>query len=135
MVFVGKIADIYVNCGIIKKVKAIGLDALFDVIIKEMKEAGDNIIVFINFVDFDFFWGYRRDVVGYVAGLELFDRRLSELMFLLRDDDILIFIVDYGCDSIWIGIDYTREYISVLVYGSKVKSGLLGYREIFADIG
>ncbi len=42
VVSVGKIADIYANCGIAKKVKATGLDALFDATIKEMKEAGDN---------------------------------------------------------------------------------------------
>lgn len=135
VVFVGKIVDIYVNCGIIKKVKVIGLDVLFDVIIKEMKEVGDEIIVFINFVDFDFFWGYCCDVVGYVVGLELFDCCLLELMELVGEDDILIFIVDYGCDLIWIGIDYICEYILVLVYGLKVKSGLFGYCEIFVDIG
>ena len=39
VVSVGKIADIYANCGITKKVKATGLDALFDATIKEMKEA------------------------------------------------------------------------------------------------
>lgn len=65
-------------------------DALFDATIKEMKEAGDNTIVFTNFVDFDSSRGHRRDVAGYAAGLELFDRRLPELMSLLRDDDILI---------------------------------------------
>lgn len=53
VVSVGKIADIYANCGITKKVKATGPDALFDATIKEMKEAGDNTIVFTNFVDFD----------------------------------------------------------------------------------
>ncbi len=37
--------------------KATGLDALFDATIKEMKEAGDNTIVFTNFVDFDSSWG------------------------------------------------------------------------------
>ena len=51
VVSVGKIADIYANCGITKKVKATGLDALFDATIKEMKEAGDETIVFTNFVD------------------------------------------------------------------------------------
>lgn len=98
VVSVGKIADIYANCGITKKVKATGLDALFDATIKEMKEAGDNTIVFTNFVDFDSSRGHRRDVAGYAAGLELFDRRLPELMSLLRDDDILILTADHGCD-------------------------------------
>ncbi len=66
VVSVGKIADIYANCGITKKVKATGLDALFDATIKEMKEAGDNTIVFTNFVDFDSSWppSRRRRLCG-----------------------------------------------------------------------
>ncbi len=87
VVSVGKIADIYANCGITKKVKATGLDALFDATLKEMKEAGDKTIVFTNFVDFDSSWGHRRDIAGYAAGLELFDRRLPELMELVGEDD------------------------------------------------
>ncbi|VEB50834.1 phosphopentomutase [Salmonella enterica subsp. enterica] len=55
-----------------------------------MKEAGDKTIVFTNFVDFDSSWGHRRDIAGYAAGLELFDRRLPELMELVGEDDILI---------------------------------------------
>ena len=133
--FQGKIADIYANCGITKKVKATGLDALFDATIKEMKEAGDETIVFTNFVDFDSSWGHRRDVAGYAAGLELFDRRLPELMELVGEDDILILTADHGCDPTWTGTDHTREHIPVLVYGPKVKPGSLGHRETFADIG
>lgn len=67
--------------------------------------------------------------------LELFDRRLPELMSLLRDDDILILTADHGCDPTWTGTDHTREHIPVLVYGPKVKPGSLGHRETFADIG
>ncbi|MGS3629884.1 phosphopentomutase [Enterobacter hormaechei] len=52
---------------------------------KEMKEAGDKTIVFTNFVDFDSSWGHRRDVAGYAAGLEPFDRRLPELMELVGE--------------------------------------------------
>ena len=135
VVSVGKIADIYANCGITKKVKATGLDALFDATIKEMKEAGDETIVFTNFVDFDSSWGHRRDVAGYAAGLELFDRRLPELMELVGEDDILILTADHGCDPTWTGTDHTREHIPVLIYGPKVKPGSLGHRETFADIG
>lgn len=87
--------------------KATGLDALFDATIKEMKEAGDETIVFTNFVDFDSSWGHRRDVAGYAAGLELFDRRLPELMELVGEDDILILTADHGCDPTW---DRYRPY-------------------------
>ncbi len=135
VVSVGKIADIYAHVGITKKVKANGLDALFDATVKEMASAPDNSIVFTNFVDFDAVWGHRRDIAGYAGGLELFDRRLPELMALVKEDDILILTADHGCDPSWHGTDHTREHIPVLIYGPKVKPGYLGYRDTFADIG
>ena len=135
VVSIGKIADIYAHVGITKKIKATGIDALFDATVEEMKLAGNNTIVFTNFVDFDSSYGHRRDVAGYAAALELFDRRLPELMELVTGDDILILTADHGCDPTWAGTDHTREHIPVLVYGPKVKPGSLGHRETFADIG
>jgi len=135
VVSVGKIADIYAHVGITKKVKATGLDALFDATVTEMKQAGDNTIVFTNFVDFDSAYGHRRDVPGYAAALELFDRRLPELMALVGPDDMLILTADHGCDPTWTGTDHTREHIPVLIYGPKIKPGFLGKRDTFADIG
>lgn len=135
VVSIGKIADIYAHVGITKKVKATGLDQLFDATVEEMKLAGDKTIVFTNFVDFDSAYGHRRDVAGYAAALELFDRRLPELMAQLKDEDMLILTADHGCDPTWPGTDHTREHIPVLVYGPKIKAGSLGHRESFADIG
>ncbi|MDU4093205.1 MAG: phosphopentomutase [Pantoea sp.] len=135
VISVGKIADIYAHVGITKKVKATGLDALFDATVKEMAQAPDNSIVFTNFVDFDSAWGHRRDVAGYAGGLELFDRRLPELMALVKEGDILILTADHGCDPSWHGTDHTREHIPVMIYGPGVKPGFLGARETFADIG
>ncbi|GKW12627.1 phosphopentomutase [Pectobacterium punjabense] len=135
VVSVGKIADIYAQVGITKKVKATGLDALFDATLKEMDSAGDNTIVFTNFVDFDSAYGHRRDIPGYAAALELFDRRLPELMSRVKGDDILILTADHGCDPSWHGTDHTRENVPVLIYGPKVKPGSYGHRETFADIG
>lgn len=135
VISVGKIADIYAQQGITKKVKATGLDALFDATVTEMQQAPDNSIVFTNFVDFDSSWGHRRDVAGYAAGLELFDRRLPELMALVKPGDILILTADHGCDPTWHGTDHTREHIPVLIYGPEVKPGSLGQRDTFADIG
>ena len=42
--------------------------------------------------------------------LELFDRRLPELMELVKEDDILILTADHGCDPTWQGSDHTREH-------------------------
>lgn len=135
VISVGKIADIYAHVGITKKVKATGLDALFDATVEEMKIAPDNSIVFTNFVDFDSTWGHRRDIPGYAGGLELFDRRLPELMAQVKEGDILILTADHGCDPSWRGTEHTREHIPLLIYGPGVKPGDYGYRDTFADIG
>ncbi len=135
VVSIGKIADIYAHVGITKKIKATGINALFDATLEEMKIAGDDTIVFTNFVDFDSAYGHRRDVAGYAAALELFDSRLPEMLKLVKEDDILILTADHGCDPTWPGTDHTREHIPVLVYGPKVKPGSLGHRETFSDIG
>ncbi|RNM05709.1 phosphopentomutase [Dickeya undicola] len=135
VVSVGKIADIYANVGITKKVKATGIDALFDATLKEMEQAGDDTIVFTNFVDFDSSYGHRRDIAGYAAALELFDRRLPEMLSRVTGDDILILTADHGCDPSWPGTDHTREHVPVLIYGPKVTPGDRGHRTTFADIG
>uniref|UniRef100_UPI0028994BC1 phosphopentomutase n=1 Tax=Pantoea sp. CTOTU49201 TaxID=2953855 RepID=UPI0028994BC1 len=133
VISVGKIADIYAEQGITQKVKATGLDALFNATIEQMKKAPDNSIVFTNFVDFDSTWGHRRDIAGYAGGLEFFDRRLPELMELVKEGDILILTADHGCDPSWKGTEHTREHIPILIYGPNVKPGSLGYRDTFAE--
>ncbi|UDG80594.1 Phosphopentomutase [Candidatus Hartigia pinicola] len=135
VVSIGKITDIYADVGITKKIKATGINALCDASAKEMKIAGDKTIVFTNFVDFDSVYGHSRDVSGYAAALELFDRRFPELLSLVKENDLLIITADHGCDPTWKGTDHTREHIPILLYGSKVKPGSLGHRETFSDIG
>ncbi|QBY44979.1 phosphopentomutase [Arsenophonus nasoniae] len=135
VVSIGKIADIYANVGITKQVKATGIEALFAASLEEIKKAADNTIVFTNFVDFDSSYGHRRDVAGYAAGLELLDRRLPEMLELIKNDDVLIITADHGCDPTCPGTDHTRENIPILIYGPKVKPGALGHRQTFADIG
>lgn len=135
VISVGKIADIYAHTGISKKVKATGLEELFDKTLEEVKSAGENSIVFTNFVNFDADFGHRRDVAGYAKGLEYFDSRLPELFALMQDGDLLFFTADHGCDPTWAGSDHTRENIPVLMYGKQVPTQFLGARETFADIG
>ncbi len=135
VVSIGKIADIYANVGITKKVKATGINELFDATLKEIEHAGNNTIVFSNFVDFDSAYGHRRDVSGYASSLELFDSRLPELLNQVIGNDIIIFTADHGCDPTVSGTDHTREHIPILMYGKNVNPGSLGYRRTFADIG
>lgn len=135
VVSVGKIADIYAHVGITRAVKATGIDALWDATLAELARAPDGSILMSNFVDFDSSYGHRRDTAGYAAALELFDRRIPEILQLLSDDDILILSADHGCDPTWNGTDHTREHIPVLCYGRKVPAGPIGRRDTFADIG
>ena len=135
VISIGKIADIYAHQGITKKVKASGNEALFDATLDVVRTAGDNSIIFTNFVDFDMLYGHRRDVEGYAAALEYFDQRLPEILELMQDDDLLVLCADHGCDPTWHGSDHTREHIPVLAYGKMVEAGSLGRRDTFADIG
>jgi phosphopentomutase len=135
VISIGKIADIYANQGITKKVKASGNAALFDATLEALAEAGDRSIVFTNFVDFDMLYGHRRDVAGYASALEYFDGRMPELLEAMRPDDLLVITADHGCDPTWEGSDHTREHIPVLAFGNGLAAGSLGRRRTFADIG
>ncbi|MCH1925089.1 phosphopentomutase [Shewanella sp. C32] len=135
VISIGKIADIYANCGITAKVKATGLAALFDATLEQVNSAADNSIVFTNFVDFDSQFGHRRDVAGYAAALEYFDARLPELLAKLQPNDLVILTADHGCDPTWRGTDHTREHVPVIAYGAGLPAGSLGLRNTFADIG
>src|SRR5210317_314310 len=135
VISIGKIADIFANQGITKKVKASGNAALFDATLDAMGTAGDKSIIFTNFVDFDMLYGHRRDVAGYAAALEYFDGRLPELLELMRSEDLLVITADHGCDPSWEGSDHTREHIPVLAFGNELAAGSLGKRKTFADIG
>ena len=135
VVSVGKIADIYAHQGITRKVKATGLEALFDTTLDELARAEDNSLIFTNFVDFDSAYGHRRDVPGYAAALEYFDKRLPEFLEQMQEGDVVLLTADHGCDPTWPGSDHTREHIPVLCYGKPVTAGSVGGRETFADIG
>jgi len=91
--------------------------------------------VFTNFVDFDMLWGHRRDIPGYAAGLEYFDRRLPELEALLRPGDLVVMTADHGNDPSWQGSDHTREQVPVVAFGPGIKGGAIGVRQGFVDIG
>ncbi|ART80007.1 phosphopentomutase [Oceanisphaera avium] len=135
VVSIGKIADIYADFGITKKVKATGTEALFNATLAELKQAGDNTLIMTNFVDFDSSFGHRRDIAGYAAELEAFDRMLPELLSALQPNDLLILSADHGCDPSWPGTDHTRERVPVLALGAGLSAGSLGQRDSFADIG
>ncbi len=134
VVAIGKISDIFAGLGPTRVVKAAGNMALFDATLEALDTTADGGLILTNFVDFDMEWGHRRDVPGYAAGLEAFDRRLPELEARLRPGDLVIATADHGCDPAWRGTDHTREHVPVLAFGPGV-----GRRDLggvgFADVG
>jgi phosphopentomutase len=132
---IGKISDIYAGSGVTHKIKASGNMVLFDRTLEALDMAEDGAYVMTNFVDFDSEFGHRRDVPGYAAALEAFDRRLPELIAKLRDDDLLVLTADHGNDPTWIGSDHTREQVPILIFSPTLSAGTVGIRKTFADIG
>lgn len=135
VIAVGKIGDIFAHRGISEVRKAAGNMAMFDKALGAMDDAGDGDLVFANFIDFDTEFGHRRDVAGYAAALEAFDRRLPEAFARLKPGDLLILTADHGNDPTWHGTDHTRERIPVIGMGPELKGGDIGLRATFADIG
>lgn len=135
VIAIGKVADIYAHQGISKEVKANGNEALFSTFIQEAKNAPDHSITFVNLVDFDMVYGHRRDIVGYAKALEDFDGWLPAFEEIMKPGDMAVITADHGCDPTWKGSDHTREHVPVIAFGPAVKSGPLGIRDSFADIG
>lgn len=131
---VGKIEDIFAGSGITDAVHTRdnmdGIDKTLEYMRQDFKG-----LIFTNLVDFDMLFGHRNDPKGYADALEKFDARLPEITLALGDDDVLIITADHGCDPTTESTDHSREYVPVIVYGSKVKKGInLGTRDSFADI-
>lgn len=132
---IGKISDIFAHQGVSKVLKGAGNDELFEKTVQAMDEAEDGDLVFANFIDFDSLYGHRRDVPGYAAALESFDKRLPEMVGRMRDGDLLILTADHGCDPTWRGTDHTREHIPVIGTGPGIAGRGIGGRRTYADIG
>ena len=135
VISVGKIADIFAGRGLTQCHKAPDNMALFDRMLEVFTTAPDGALVFVNFVDFDSLYGHRRDVAGYAAALEAFDRRLPELEQLMQAGDLALITADHGCDPTQPGSDHTREHVPVLFFGPGIDGQNIGPRKSFADMG
>ena len=132
---IGKISDLFSGRGISHSLKAASTHELFDASVMAYQNSADNSLIFTNFGAFDSSFGHRRDVAGYANELEQFDRRLPELLSVLRPDDLLLITADHGCDPTWQGTDHTREHVPVLCYQVQLGSKNIGKRATFADMG
>lgn len=135
VISIGKISDIFNNCGITKSTKTKdNLDGIMTLIQTEKEDF--NGLCFANLNDFDSKYGHRRDVKGYGKALEQLDQYLPEIINHLKFDDLLIIVADHGNDPTYKGTDHTRETIPVLIYSKKLKeSGKIDDLSSFSDLG
>lgn len=135
VVSIGKISDVFNECGITKKIRTQdNNDGILK--IKEELKSNFNGLLFANLNDFDSKYGHRRNPIGYAEVLKEFDNELPNIIDLLRFDDLLIITADHGNDPTYTGTDHTRENIPVLIYSKKLKeNGKLDNLTSFSDLG
>ncbi len=135
VISVGKIADIYNDYGITRKIKSKSNMDGVDKTIECLQEDFQGLL-FTNLVEFDSEYGHRRNCEGYGQAIMDFDKRLPEIINALQEDDLLILTADHGNDPGFAGTDHTREQIPVLAYSKQfANSDVLDERMTFADIG
>lgn len=131
---VGKIHDIFAGRGLTDFVYSSSNEDGIEKTIEYLK-TDFNGLLFVNLVDYDMLYGHRRDIDGYARALTVFDRKLSEITALMKDDDILMITADHGCDPGYqASTDHTREYIPLLIYGKNIEPKNLHTRKTYADI-
>jgi phosphopentomutase len=135
VIAVGKIDDIFAHQGPTDVRKANGNADLLEATLGAIDDLADGGLVFTNFVDFDQLYGHRRDVAGYAAALEAFDREIPRLMAATAPGDMMVITADHGNDPTWKGTDHTREQVPVLIWRQAIRPADAGARDSFADIG
>ncbi|MFH1532539.1 MAG: phosphopentomutase [Pseudomonadota bacterium] len=98
-------------------------------------EREDGGLIFVNLVDFDMVYGHRRDPAGYARALEETDAFLPTLLAGCRDDDLLLFTADHGCDPTFPGhTDHTREFVPLLAWSPSLSGGPAAPQDTFAAV-
>ncbi len=134
VVTVGKIGDIFAHRATGTEIKPFGNEAMVEAALEAWDGLPDGGFCFVNLVDFDTEYGHRRDIPGYAAALEAFDRLLPRIEAALKPGDLAVITADHGNDPSWRGSDHTREHVPILAFGPGIVPEPLGRRESFADI-
>lgn len=135
VISVGKIYDIFAGEGLTESNKSKssvqGMEQTIAIADRDFKG-----LCFTNLVDFDALWGHRRDIQGYANELEQFDKKLGELMGVMKPNDLLILTADHGNDPTYKGTDHTREKVPFIAWSPKMKAGrVLEEQSTFAVVG
>ncbi|NLO89678.1 MAG: phosphopentomutase [Clostridia bacterium] len=132
---IGKVGDIFAGRGLTKIIKTKDNTESIERTKDSLSSGFKRGLIFTNLGDYDSRYGHRNNPQGFAAALEEFDRRLPEIISLLKDKDILVITSDHGCDPTTPSTDHSREYVFLLIYGKGIKAVNLGIRNTFADLG
>ncbi len=135
VISVGKIYDIFDGEGLTESNKSKssvhGMEQTIEKARSDFKG-----LCYTNLVDFDALWGHRRNPIGYGQEIERFDKKLGELLEVMRNDDLLIITADHGNDPTYTGTDHTREKVPFIAYSPSMKQGKpIEEQDTFAVIG
>ncbi len=135
VIAIGKIQDLFAGRGITQAFHTASDEQGMDEVERQIGSVSRGLI-FANLVDFDTQYGHRNDVEGYARNLEWFDGRLARLLPRLNPTDVLVVTADHGNDPTTPSTDHSREYVPLVVTGSRIRAGAdLGTRSTFADLG
>ena len=113
VVTIGKIGDIFAHRATGEEIKPFGNAAMVEATLEAWDALPDGGFCFVNLVDFDTEYGHRRDLPGYAAALEAFDRLVPHIEAVLKPGDIAVITADHGNDPSWRGSDHTREHVPI----------------------
>ncbi|MGM9551055.1 MAG: phosphopentomutase [Clostridia bacterium] len=134
VISVGKISDIFAARGVTESYRTHsnreGIEKTIEIMKSDFKG-----LCFVNLVDFDMYYGHRRDIDGYAKALSEFDSFLPSMFSAMTDDDCLMITGDHGCDPGFLKTtDHTRENVPIIVYSPSFKGVNLGKMKSFSNI-
>lgn len=133
---IGKISDIFSGEGITESIHIKNNQEAIQKTINAIRDNREYKLIFTNLLDFDMLYGHRNDINGYYKALVEFDNYIPAILKIMRKNDILFITADHGCDPTTLSTDHSREYVPLLVYGTRINPGInLGTRKSFSDVG
>lgn len=135
VISIGKIVDIFNNCGITESIRTQDNTDGINKIIEVTKRDFEG-LCFANLNDYDSKYGHRRDKEGYFKALKEFNDKLPNIINYLKYDDLLMITADHGNDPTYKGTDHTRENVPVVFYSKRfLNPKKLDEFDTFSNIG
>lgn len=132
---IGKVSDIFNHRGVTLHRPGGDNDTVAESLFYLLNHI-DSGVLWATFGDFDTLYGHRNDSAGFAAALESFDLHLREILFALKQEDLLLITADHGCDPTHPGSDHTREYVPLIAWSPSWTGGVdVGTRTTLADLG